>query len=184
MRNPLKQLSARLGAAERFLAGLAACLMATLILINVFTRSIDAPIYWIDEAAVFTMIWMVFIGGSATFKFREQVAVTLVTDNVPGAVRRWLNTLVDLLVLVFAVLMMVLCWLWYDPLTLASFGFELSAFSAATFNFMYDQPTATLGIATFWIWLVLPIFSINLTIHALSNLLDTAFGDRPDAGCA
>ena len=182
MPNPLKQLSARLGAAERFFAGLAACLIATLILINVFTRSIDVPIYWIDEAAVFTMIWMVFIGGSATFKFRHQVAVTLVTDNVPADVRRWLNTAVDLLVLVFAVIMMVLCWLWYDPLTLASFGFDLSAFSAATFNFMYDQPTATLGIAKFWIWLVLPIFSINLTIHALSNLLDTVSDDRADTG--
>ncbi len=180
MGNPLKPLSDRLGSAERILAGAAAGIIGALILVNVFTRSIDAPIYWIDEAAVFTMIWMVFIGGSATFKYRQQVAVTLVTDNVPPTLLRWLNLAVDLLVLGFAVMMMVLCWIWYDPLTLASFGFEFAAFSAATFNFMYDQPTATLGIAKYWIWLVLPIFSINLTIHALSNLIDCTSGARTE----
>ena len=179
MRNPLKPLSDRLGAAEVVFAGAAAGLIAVLILVNVFTRSINAPIYWIDEMAVFVMIWMVFIGGAATFKFRQQVSVTLVTDNVPPRLLRALNIIVDALVLGFAMMMMVLCWIWYDPVTLASHGFDLEAFSAATFNFMYDQPTATLGIAKFWIWLVLPIFSVSLTIHALSNLIDSAITTPP-----
>ena len=82
------------------------------------------------------------------------------------------STLVDLLILSFAAGLFVMCLKWYDPIGLIRYGFDFEEFAAGTYNFIYQEPTNTLGISKIWIWLIVPIVSLSMMLHALANLLE------------
>jgi len=159
---------------------LTAALLA-LILLNVFTRAAGAALFWVDELAVYTMIWMALLSASAMVRMRVGVSVTLVTDLLPPAIRRAVARLVDGIVLALAVTIAVLCWQWYDPAALARSGFDFAVFAQDTFKFIYSEPTSTVGVPKFWIWLAVPLMAVDMSIHALANLIEGApAGTRPD----
>lgn len=169
----IQTLSNGLGWCERGLMRALVLALPLMILVNVTGRALKMPIFWLDELAVLTMVWLAMIGLSATLKSRDAVAVTLLHDAVSPTLRRGLQCISDVLVLVFAVAMLVLCYLWFDPLLLISTGFDFQAFAAQSFNFIYEEPTATLGIAKVWFWLILPLVALSSSVHALANLLRT-----------
>lgn len=170
----LNVLSFRLAAIERWVLIVLASMVTLLILLNVVTRSLNFAIYWVDELAIYTMIWLVMIGASTTVRSREGIAVTLL-ENVVGK-RAWsfLLVTVELIKLLFAMTLIWLSWIWYDPLTLMSAGFDTKLFSGNTFNFIYDEPTLTIGVPKFIVWLVMPVTAITMTIHSASNLFSRA----------
>ena len=166
----LTLLSDGLARLERVvLIGLVAVLVG-LILLNVVTRAADVAVYWVDELAIYTMIWLVFVGGGHTVRLRRHVQVTLLLASLPERRRRAVEIGIDLLVWSFCLFAIWLAWIWYDPVTLASAGFDTEAFSAATFNFIYDEPTLTIGIRKFWVWLVMPWFALAASVHAGANV--------------
>jgi hypothetical protein len=67
---------------------------------------------------------------------------------------------------------LVLSWQWYDPVALIKSGFDLDIFRQTTFKFIYSEPTNTLGIGKFWVWLAVPIMAIAMSVHAVANLLE------------
>ncbi|HUF73190.1 MAG TPA: TRAP transporter small permease subunit [Gammaproteobacteria bacterium] len=144
--------------------------LLSLILLNIVTRELQAALFWVDELAIYTMVWMAFVGASAMVRMRAGVAVTIVVDLLPPVLQRGLARLVDAIVLVFAITLLVLCWLWYDPIALARSGFDFERFAESTFKFIYSEPTSTIGIPKFWVWLAVPVMAIGMTIHALANL--------------
>ena len=79
---------------------------------------------------------------------------------------------VDGIMLLFAIALLVLCWLWYEPLALIESGFDFDRFAQSTFKFIYSEPTNTIGIRKFWIWLAVPLMAVNMSIHALANLVE------------
>ena len=85
---------------------------------------------------------------------------------------------VDAMVLLFALLLVWLCWRWYQPLTLAQTGFDTRAFQGQTFNFIYAENTSTLGIKKFWAWLIVPWFALSLSLHGVSNLVQSLTAKR------
>jgi len=149
-----------------------AAVLLLLILLNVVTRALGAAIFWVDEVAIYTMIWMALIGASAMVRMRVGVAVTLFTDLLPPSLQRAVARLVDVLMMVFASTLLVLCWRWYDPVALVRSGFDFDLFSQNTFKFIYSEPTNTIGISKFWIWLAVPLMAVNMSIHALANLVE------------
>ena len=153
------------------LTGLAAALVV-LILLNIVTRAAGAAIFWVDELAIYVMIWMALIGASAMLRMRRAVAVTLITDLLPQTLQRAVARLVDVILLFLAITLLMLCWQWYDPIALARSGFDFDQFAAATFKFIYSEPTSTIGIAKFWVWLSVPLMAIAMTVHALANLVE------------
>ncbi len=157
---------------EKRLMALLAAALVLLILLNIVTRAAGAAIFWVDELAIYTMIWMALIGASAMLRMRMGVAVTLVTDLLPVRGRRLFGRVVDALLLVFAVILLLLCWQWYDPMALLQAGFDFDAFAQATFKFIYTEPTNTIGIPKFVVWLAVPLMSLTMTIHAVANLLE------------
>ena len=176
----LTRLSDHLARLERLLLiGLVAILVG-LILLNVVTRAANIAVYWVDELAIYTMIWLVFVGASHTLRLRRHVRVTLVLAALHGRLRRWVETGIDLLLWAFCVFLIWLAWIWYDPVGVADAGFDRRAFSAATFNFIYDEPTLTIGIRKFWVWLVMPWLAVTATLHASANVADTLSGRMPE----
>jgi len=105
--------------------------------------------------------------------------VTLLTHALADNRRRTMTLLVDVLILAFATGLFLMCLAWYDPVGLLKVGLDIDEFAASTYNFIYQEPTNTLGVQKFWIWLVVPIVSITMSLHAAANLLeDMAKGAR------
>jgi TRAP-type C4-dicarboxylate transport system permease small subunit len=166
---------------EKGLITLLAAVLVLLILLNIVTRAAGAAIFWVDELAIYTMIWMAFIGASALLRMRMGVAVTLVTDLLPRNLRRAVARLVDAILLLFAVVLLILCWQWYDPIALVQSGFDPDVFARNTFKFIYTEPTNTIGIHKFWVWLAVPIMAATMTVHAVANLLEGPREEPPGA---
>lgn len=168
----LKRISAVWARVEMSASALLAVGVTLLILLNVVTRSLNNALFWVDEAAIYTMVWMTFLGASAAIHYRQQVAITILTDALPEGARRVAAKLVDLAIFIFASAMLYFCWRWYLPLDIARTGFDAMAFQGATFNFIYAEPTSTIGIQKWIIWLVMPLFSLGVFLHSLAHLLD------------
>lgn len=153
-----------------------------LILLNVVTRAAGNAIYWVDEAAIYAMVWMTFLAASAAIHFRSAIAVTLVNEMLSGHALRLLERAVDLVLFVFACLMVWICLRWFMPLELMRAGWDVKAFQGQTFNFIYAEPTNTLDLPKVWVWLVMPLFTLGALLHSAANLFYP--GRHPEAEAA
>ena len=159
---------------ELWLSAVLALAVTLLILLNVVTRYFGAALFWVDELAIYAMVWMTFLGASAALHHRSSVSITLLVDAVPAVARAVILKSVDLIVFIFALLMLWFCWRWYAPLELARAGFDTMAFQGKTFNFIYAEPTLTLGIPKYPVWLVMWLFAIGATLHSTALLFTQA----------
>lgn len=166
---PLQRFSDLTVAVEKVLAGSAVAAIFLLLITNVITRALGTPLIWIDELAVYVMIAGAFVGASIAIRAREHIAVTLLGDVLGDRPRALLGIAVDLAVILFFVILAVLQWLWWDPVGVLG-AESLGAYSDATFNFLYDEPTTTIGIRKAWFWSVLPLFCLTALVHALANM--------------
>ncbi len=79
---------------------------------------------------------------------------------------------VDALVRAFVTAVGVIVWRWFEPLTVRA-AETLRDFSKATSNFIYTEPTTTIGMRKIWFWLVMPYACVTLFIHAVRNLANS-----------
>lgn len=170
--NAITALSQGILRVEKVLAGLLIGLLMVLILTNVVTRFVRLPIYWVDEASIFTMVWLGFIGASVMTRLRIDFAVTLLAEHLSAKSVRVMRALATAISLAFALGFIVICWNWLDPIGIASHGFDAKSYAADTFNFLYTERSQTLEWPTWIITLILPIFALTLTIHTAANLLE------------
>ncbi len=151
------------------------CLMALLfglIVLNVASRYGGFPIFWVDEAAVFAVVWLTFVGASAMSRLRLDFAVTLLTGAVPPAVATVLRRFAAGVNLLFMLTLALMCTWWLDPVGLARAGFDAKAFAGESFNFIYTERTQALAWPTWVFYLVMPLFALCASVHALANLLE------------
>lgn len=171
-KGPVARISAAILRVEAVALTVLMGAVAGLILLNVVTRTLGMALFWVDEAAIYAMIWMVLIGASVQLRTGSAIAVDLVAGIVPQGARRALAVTVSMLVLAFALTLAWLSWIWFDPMGIARAGFDAQAHSAATFNFIYQEPTVTVGIPKFLVWLIVPTIAATMSVHALANLVD------------
>jgi TRAP-type C4-dicarboxylate transport system permease small subunit len=147
-------------------------LLCGLILLNITTRYAGRPIYWIDESAVYSVVWLTFIGASAMTRMRLDFAVTMLTERFPERGVAIFRAVATMGVLLFGISLAVMCWLWLDPVGIATAGFDAKGFAAASFNFIYTERTQTLNWPTWVIYLIMPVFALSMSLHALANLCE------------
>jgi TRAP-type C4-dicarboxylate transport system permease small subunit len=147
-------------------------LLIVLVMLNVVTRYGGIPLYWVDEASVYCVVWLTFIGASAMTRLRLDFAVTLLTDKLGAGAVRFAKAAASGGVLVLGLALLAMCWVYMDPVGLARYGFDAKEFAAESFNFLYTERTQTLNWPVWAIQLILPIFSVTLSVHALSNLIE------------
>lgn len=147
-------------------------LLTALILVNVVTRYAHFPIYWIDEFAVYSVVWLTFIGASAMTRLRLDFAVTMLTERLSARHQKLFKLIATGMVVVFGASLIVTCMLWMDPVGLAAAGFDVRKFAGQTFNFLYTERTQTLNWPTWVLYLTLPIFAVSITVHGIANLLE------------
>ncbi len=158
-------------------------LLIVLVLLNVVTRYTGIPLYWVDEASVYCVVWLTFIGASAMTRLRLDFAVTLLTDKLGAQGGRIAKAAASGGVLLLGLALLAMCWIYMDPVGLARYGFDAKEFAAESFNFLYTERTQTLNWPVWAIQLILPIFSVTLSVHALSNLIED-LGLQPKRGHA
>jgi TRAP-type C4-dicarboxylate transport system permease small subunit len=147
-------------------------LLSALILLNVVTRYTGYPIYWIDESAVYSVVWLTFIGASAMTRMRLDFAVTMLTERFSERGAAIFRVIATLGVVLFGISLGVMCWLWLDPVGIAQAGFDAREYAGQSFNFIYTERTQTLNWPTWVIYLIMPIFAVSMTLHALANLFE------------
>ena len=157
---------------ERYVLTGLMSLLVLLVLLNVITRYGGAPIYWIDEASVYCVVWLTFVGASIMTRLRLDFSVGMLTEKLSLRGQRIARAISTSLVLVFGLSMVVMCWLWLDPVGLARYGFDVQEFAAGTFNFLYTERTQTLNWPVWALQMVLPLFATTMSLHATANLLE------------
>ena len=167
----LKSLSTALAKIELKIAGALVAVMTFLIVLNVVTRAANMALFWIDEAAIYTMIWAVFLGAAVLLHRREAVSVTLLKDVASHKFKKTFDVIYDGSILIFSLLLLYFCWSWYRPDVLISVDFDFQEFSMATMNFIYQDITNTLRIPKYLVWLIIPYFALSCFIHSLANIL-------------
>lgn len=157
---------------ERWLLTFLMSLLTALILLNVVTRYSGFPLYWVDEAAVYTVVWLTFVGASAMTRLRLDFAVTMLTDKLGEKNARLAKVTATAGVLVFSFALLAMCWVWMDPVGIARKGFDAREYAAESFNFLYTEHTQTLEWPMWLLQLIMPIFALCMSLHALANLLE------------
>lgn len=175
----LKNLSDKIAQIEIAIGAVLAGAVTLMIILNIVSRTIGQALYWVDELAIYCMVWMTLITTAAILKKREGIAVTLLLDILPMPLKKLSGILIDLIVLIFGIALLVLTFRWLSLWSFAQSGFNIEAFQSSTFNFIYSEHTNTLGIKKIWVWLSLIRVSISLTIHALANLLSPVHTPHP-----
>ena len=157
---------------ERYALSGLMLLLVLLVLLNVVTRYSGVPIYWIDEASVYAVVWLTFIGASIMTRLRLDFSVGMLTEKLGPRGVRVARAVATGGVLAFGLSMIAMCWLWLDPVALARHGFDAKEFASETFNFLYTERTQTLEWPVWALQMVLPLFALNMTLHATANLLE------------
>lgn len=164
---------------ERRIVAFLMILLTGAILLNVVTRYAGRPIYWIDEFAVYCMVWLTFFGASVMTRLRLDFAVTMLTERLSERAAAAARVAATLMVVLFGVSIAAMCWLWLDPVGIAKAGFNAKQYAAGTFNFVYTERTQTLNWPTWVLYMILPVFAVSITIHGLANLMEDAGRVRP-----
>jgi TRAP-type C4-dicarboxylate transport system permease small subunit len=164
-----ERLSRTVARFEARAAGLIVLAIFIILMGNVVSRTLAKPLIWTDELAVNLMAWAAFIGASLGLANRQHIAVSLLPDMLSLQGRMMMAVAVDAALLLFFAVFAILLWQWFDPLTLWRAG-SLQAFSAQSFNFIYEEPTVTLGIRKLWFWLILPVFCLTGGLHVLGSM--------------
>lgn len=158
----LKTLSDRAMAASHWLARVEMLIcqalivgFAGLLLVNVLMRYLlGAPIYYAEELAVYTLIWMAFLAISVTIARSDMIALTFLSDHAPPPLKFVLQLIVSGLVLAMCVVMAWVSWRWINSSAVA-----------------YEQ-ALTLGTVKWPFYSIIPIFFSLATLHMVANLLD------------
>jgi len=175
----LFRMSAAWARIELGCAALLAVCVTILILLNVVTRATGNALFWVDELAIYAMVWMTFLGASAALHHRSSVSITILTDAVPGRVKQVIAKLVDIIIFAFSLAILWFCWRWFLPLDIASAGFDRIAFQGDTFNFIYSEPTLTLGLPKYLFWLAMWIFGFGALLHSSMHVFAASKAGDP-----
>ncbi len=103
---------------------------------------------------------------------RLDFAVTTVTDKLGARSAHVAKVIASGGVLFFAVALIAMCWIWMDPVGIARYGFDAKDYAGESFNFLYTERTQTLEWPVWVLQLIMPLFAVCMSVHALANLLE------------
>lgn len=116
------------------------------------------PLHWADETAIFSLVWLTFIGGSMSIKHGHLAAVTIFMDRLPGRLRHILLCVSTTLVLGFGILLFLVSIEWVLQPTI-------------TF-----QKSPIMEIPMIYPYLSVPVGMLFLCIHSLNLVAKTLMG--------
>ncbi|MBM7502136.1 TRAP-type C4-dicarboxylate transport system permease small subunit [Brachybacterium muris] len=141
--------------------------MTVLVMIQIVTRyALNQPTAWTEELVRYALIWTSFLAASYAFLERRHMALSILPDRLSAPARRGLTRAVDVLVLLFAVLVLGIGGV---MLVLSSLG----------------DMSALLGISRGAVYAIVPISGLMIALAQVTALLDpSADGTSSQAAAA
>jgi C4-dicarboxylate transporter DctQ subunit len=153
----IARMMAAVRAGERFFIAVVMIAMSLMYFISVAVRFLSprlaSELAWIEEATLFALAWLVFLGLGLAFERRRHIAMTAVLDRLSPALSRVVQIVINVSGLVFCLL-------------LTKFSFDL-----AVFIYNSGQISPTLGTTMLWLYAPLPA---GFALLALRYLLELA----------
>ena len=150
----------------RLLAGIATVLlsiMTLLVLYQVFTRYILNSPAAFTELVRYFLIWTGFIGAAYAFITREHMCLVLVRDSLSPSGKRILMTVIDILILLFAIFVITIG------------GFKLALSAQKVFS-------ALLGIPRSLVYAMAPISGLFIILAQIINIYEDVTGIAVEGG--
>ncbi|WP_301109342.1 TRAP transporter small permease [Sporosarcina sp.] len=109
----MNKLSSWIETLEKVMAMILIAAMTIIIAVAVvFRYFLNAPIYWANEASIFIMAWITFIGGSLGLKYKSQASVTFLVDRLSEKGRKYLEIVSYVIILAFIAILLYLSYEW------------------------------------------------------------------------
>lgn len=161
----LRQASLLVARVEMFLAQVLIAGFTGLILFNVIRRyTINRPLYFAEELAVYILIWTAFLAIAVTIARLETIRLTFLVDVMGPRGRLILAVISETLVALMLAAMTYAAWKWFNHPAIA---FERAL---------------TLGLPKWPFLLIIPLFCTLSLFHAVANVLHLiANGDERTA---
>jgi len=135
---------------EELVAGTFLVLMSLATFVNVILRYFfNSPIEWAEEFSRYAFIWLVFMGAALATKYKKHIVIDTMLIVLHGRARAAMTLLADLVSLA---VMLVLVY----------FGWILMTYAT--------QPTATLKIPQYLVYMVVPLSAALIIIHSLGDI--------------
>lgn len=151
----LHQLSNWIYNIEKVLVSILGAVMLLSLSAGVLYRYVlNAPLTWSDETAIFSLVWLTFLGGSMSIKRQDSAAVTILMDKLKGKTRQLL------LGAGLAVLFAFVVYIFY-----LSIGWLSSS------NIML-QRSSSMNLPMIIPYLSIPVSFFFLIIHSLELLIN------------
>jgi C4-dicarboxylate transporter, DctQ subunit len=132
-------------------------LMAAVYAFNVAVREL-APTYaarfaWIEEACLFALAWVVFLGLGLALERGRHIAMTSLLERLARGVRRPVKLVIDLTGVVFS-------------LYVAKLALDITLFVVRS-----GQASPTLDISTGWLYAAMPVGFVLLALRYVLELV-------------
>lgn len=126
-------------------------LMSGATFANVIGRYVfNSPIQWAEEFARYSFIWLVFMAAVVATTRKKHITIDLLVNYLPRSGRSACRALADLTTLVLMAILICYGWVMVRAAT---------------------QPTATLGVPQYWVYMAVPVSAVLIFYHTLIDFL-------------
>ncbi len=85
--------------------------IVVVLFLGVVTRYVfNAPLFWSEEVCLLGLIWLTFLGGAVLVRQDKNVTITILADRLPPRIRRYLDYVNHLLIILCLVVMIDQSW--------------------------------------------------------------------------
>jgi len=114
----MRKISNIIGSFERVITIILMATITVVLFFNVIFRYfLKDPIFWANEASIFMMAWLTFLGGSLSLKYKSQASITFIVNRLTERNKRILNIVTHLIILISLGLLIYISLDWILSLT-------------------------------------------------------------------
>ena len=141
---------------DSFLTNLLIILMSVMVLstlLQVFARFINLNVPFTEELTIYAMMWVTLFGSAYAFGLRKHIAIDALISIIDDSLKWKLEIVIELLVAVFAILILILGGSWFTYIT-----------------FKLGQLSPVIEIPKGWVYLALPVSGLIILIYNMLNI--------------
>ncbi|QQK75374.1 TRAP transporter small permease [Salicibibacter cibarius] len=141
---------------DRILEYLTSSLLGIMVIValwQVCSRYVlDAPSTFSEEALRYLLIWVSILGGALAYGKKKHMAILILTNKLPDALSRRLQIIVDMIVTLFAIIVMF-----------------IGGYRAVLLAFNQASPAMEF-LNVGYVYMVLPLTSVFIFFYAIYNI--------------
>lgn len=155
----MKTISNIIESIEKVISMILIVAITVVLFCNVIYRYfLNDPIYWANEASIFMMAWLTFLGGSLGLKYKSQASITFLVERLAGKSKRIMSIITHIIILIFIAYLLYISYDWI---------FSLSSTKSSSMRIPMWIP-----------YLSVPVGLTFAFIHLLDQLIDYIKDDR------